>query len=55
MSSGTHPLTGVPLHWKYVYDKVGKNDTVIQGAITLGYITEQQAEQYLKQFNIERK
>ena len=53
--AGKHPITGEPLCWKYVYDKIKKDGTVVQGAITLGYITEKQAEQYLEQFKIERK
>ena len=32
-------------HWLYVYDKTKKDGTVIQGAITLGYISEKDIEQ----------
>lgn len=35
-------------HWKYIYDYILKNNTVIQGAITLGIISE---EEVVKQFN----
>ena len=44
---GHHPETGEPLHWLYVYDKTRKNGTFIKGAITLGYITEKQVNEYL--------
>lgn len=54
-STGVHPITGESLHWKYVYDKTNKDGTVTQGAITLGYITEEQAEQYLEQFKTEKE
>lgn len=30
--------------WLYVYDKVKKDGTIIQGAISLGYITEEETE-----------
>ena len=47
-SAGKHPETGDPLHWKYVYDYVLKQDnTIINGAITLGYITEDMVNKYL--------
>jgi hypothetical protein len=35
-------------HWKYLYDQTRKDGTVIQGAISLGLITEEEA---LKQLN----
>ena len=44
---GRHPATGEPLHWKYVYDQEQKDGSVIKGAITLGYITEEQVNEYL--------
>lgn len=31
-------------HWLYVYDKVKKDGTIIQGALSLGYITEEEIE-----------
>lgn len=33
--------------WLYVYDQYQENETMIQGAITLGYITEEQVNEYL--------
>lgn len=53
--AGKNSLQKQYFHWRYVKDFVDKDGTLIQGAITLGYITEYQAEQYLKQFKIERK
>ena len=50
---GRHPVTGVPLQWKYVYDQEQKDGTIIQGAITLGYITRNQADEYLN--NLKQK
>jgi hypothetical protein len=44
---GKHPTTGEPLHWLYVKDQEQKDGTIIQGAITLGYITEEQVNNYL--------
>lgn len=44
---GKHPVTGEPLHWLYVEDQTQQDGTVIKGAITLGYITQQQFENYL--------
>lgn len=44
---GKHPITNEPLHWLYVYDQTEKDGTIIQGAITLGYITEEQVNEYL--------
>ena len=46
-SAGKHPITGEPLLWKYVYDQERKDGAIIQGAITLGYITQQQVDEYL--------
>lgn len=43
---GKHPITGAPLQWKYVDDFVKDDGTVILGAITLGYITQQQVDEY---------
>ena len=45
--AGKHPETGIPLHWLYVYDQIEKNRSVIQGAISLGYITAEQVNNYL--------
>ena len=46
-SLGKHPITGERLHWKYVYDQEQKDGAIIQGAITLGYITEERVNNYL--------
>lgn len=46
-SAGKHPVTGEKLHWVYVEDQVRKNNEVIKGAITLGYITQHQLDEYL--------
>lgn len=45
--AGKDPITKAPLSWKYVYDKAQKDGTVIQGAITLGYLTEERVNNYL--------
>ena len=45
--AGKHPLTGERLNWIYVYDQTQKDGSIIQGAITLGYITEEQVNEYL--------
>lgn len=44
--AGHHPETGEPLHWLYVYDKTRKDGSFVKGAITLGYITQQQVDEY---------
>lgn len=36
-------------HWKYVYDQINKDGTVIQGAITLGLITEEEVLKILEE------
>ena len=36
-------------HWKYLYDQTKKDGTVIQGAISLGLITEEEALRMLKE------
>lgn len=36
-------------HWKYLYDQTRKDGTVIQGAITLGLITEEEALKILEE------
>ena len=45
---GRHPVTNERLQWLYVYDQIQKDATVIQGAINLGYITEERVNNYLK-------
>ena len=44
---GKHPNNKELLHWKYVYDQVQNDGSTIYGAITLGYITQQQVNDYL--------
>ena len=50
-SAGKHPITGEPLHWKYLYDQTHKDGTIIPGAITLGLITEEESLTQLTQQN----
>lgn len=52
-SLGKNPITGERLHWKYVYDQEQKDGTIIPGAITLGYITEERVNNYLN--NLKQK
>ena len=47
-SAGKHPITGSKLHWLYIEDQIQKDGSLIQGAITLGYITQDQFDNYLK-------
>lgn len=47
-SAGKHPKTKQKLHWLYVYDQKQKANTVIQGAITLGHVTKEEINNYLK-------
>lgn len=51
--AGKHPETKVPLSWKYVYDQINKNGTITQGAVSLGYITEKQVDEYFN--NLKQK
>lgn len=46
-SAGKHPETNMPLHWKYIYDYTQKDGLIIPGAITLGYITKEEVNNYL--------
>ena len=48
-SAGKHPRTNQKLHWLYVCDQVHKDSIVVQGAVTLGYITEDRVNNYLKE------
>ena len=50
---GAHPMTKEPLHWLYAEDQTQKDGTIIPGAITLGYITEERVQQYLN--NLKQK
>lgn len=45
---GKHPDTGEPLHWLYVHDQIQQDGAIIPGAITLGYITQQQVDEYFE-------
>lgn len=54
-SSGTHPITKEKLHWKYVFDQQCDDGTIIQGAITLGYITEERVNNYLKELKTRKE
>lgn len=47
-TAGSHPITGEPLHWKCVYDQVRKDKTIILGALSLGYITKEDVEEFYK-------
>lgn len=51
--AGVDKETGTKLHWKYVYDKEQKDGSIIHGAITLGYITEEDVNNYLD--NLKKK
>lgn len=46
--AGKHPINNTPLRWLYVNNKQQKDNTIIYGAITLGYITEDRLNEYLK-------
>lgn len=48
-SAGKHPITNEPLNWVYIFDQIQKDNTVVQGAISLGYVTRQQADNYLEE------
>lgn len=45
--AGRHPVTGELLKWNYIFDQKQTDGAIINGAITLGYITENQAKEYL--------
>lgn len=49
--AGLHPITGEELHWYYVEDKLDKGEIVTQGAISLGFIT----QEYVNSFTERRK
>ena len=44
-------LTAGGYRWKYLYDQTKKDGTMIQGAISLGLITEEYALKMLKEQN----
>lgn len=46
-TAGRHPETNEPLHWMYVYDFIKNNEDSVQGAISLGYITQTEVDNYL--------
>ena len=45
--AGKHPVTLEELHWYYVYDTKQKDGNIIYGALSLGYITQEDVELYL--------
>lgn len=47
-SAGKHIATGEKLHWLYIEDQLQKDGSLIRGAITLGYVTQNQFDIYLK-------
>ena len=47
-SAGKHPITKEKLHWFFVEDQIKKDGEVIQGAISLGYITIEKAQMFTK-------
>lgn len=51
--AGRHPTTNKPLHWFYVNDKCQNDDSVVYGAITLGYVTTERFNEYLN--NLKQK
>ena len=53
-SCGEHPITGNRLHWFYVLDHKQKDGTEIKGAISLGYITQQDYNEFLNKIKQER-
>jgi very-short-patch-repair endonuclease len=50
-STGRHPQTGEKLHWLYVQDQKQKDGSIVYGAITLRYITQEQLDNYLQKCN----
>lgn len=46
-SAGRHPMTGDPLRWVYVYDCTLQDDTIVYGAISLGYTTQKELNNYI--------
>lgn len=44
---GNHPTTDSKLHWLYAKDYITKEGDIIQGAISLGYITQERLDEYL--------
>lgn len=46
-SAGKHPETAEKLHWFFIEDKTQKDGDIIHGAISIGYVTQQQVEDYL--------
>lgn len=52
-TEGVNAANGERLHWKYVYDQIQKDGTTTIGAITLGYVTEEQINEYFN--NLKQK
>lgn len=48
-SAGRHPQTHEQLHWLYIYDYDSDDGSIIQGAISLKYILQEEADVYLEQ------
>lgn len=49
--AGLHPVTGELLDWSYIYNQEQNDGTVINGAIALGYVTEDQVNEYVNNLN----
>lgn len=52
-TEGINPETEERLYWSYMYDCKQKDGSIIKGAVTLGYITEEEVNEYLN--NIKQK
>lgn len=51
--AGKCPITNNPLHWMYAEDRILTNGIPIKGAISLGYITQEDLNNYLN--NLKQK
>lgn len=51
-SCGKHPVTNEPMHWRYVYDAPQDDLFTLNGAITLGYVTEERVNNYINELKI---
>lgn len=45
-SAGKHPATGEKLHWYYVEDQITKENEIILGSISLGYLTREDIDMF---------
>lgn len=50
---GKHPESKIPLRWRYVDDFIAADGTAILGAISLGYITQEDLDNYIN--NLKQK